>query len=127
MRFNATFAIAAIGAAMFTLPVQAAPITAAGGLRQAAGVDVQTVQGGTQYGPDYGYYGPRYGSQVPRSSNRGEGSNTYSQFGDDYNYYGPRSGSRSYRSRNLGEGSPTGTQYGSDYQYYGPRRWEWTR
>jgi len=99
--FTATFVIGAIGAATFTLPGEAAPITALAGLQNAAGADVQTVQW---------------------RSNRGEPSTTGTQYGDDYEYYGPRYGSSSSRSRNRGEPSTTGTQYGDDYENYGPRR-----
>jgi len=121
---RATFPISAIGIAICTLPLAAAPITVLDGPRNAPRVgDVQTVQWGgwnsdTQYGP----YGPQYGSRSSRSRNPGERSNTETQYGSDYGYYGPRSGSKPYRSRNLGEPSNTGTQYGPDYEYNGPRR-----
>jgi hypothetical protein len=86
----ATFAIGAVGTAAFAQQLAAAPIAALANLNKAPAVDVQTMQWGTQYGPDYGYYGPRYRSYPSGYSNPGERSNTRSQYGADYGYYGPR-------------------------------------
>jgi hypothetical protein len=93
-----------IGATTLALPANAAPISAPAALQNASRPDVETVQwlgdwnGGTQYGPDYGYYGPRYGIapgpyQPGPDYSVGDGQYGGTQLGPDYGNYGPRYGS----------------------------------
>jgi hypothetical protein len=99
---TATVVFGAVGAASFTSPADAAPITAPTGFQSASGADVQTVQWrrrgwetGTQLGPDYENYGPRYGAgnYQPNQGYYEQGPASGTQYGSDYQYYGPRSGS----------------------------------
>jgi hypothetical protein len=119
--FSAIIAGSAVGTAISAQPLAAAPIAALASLGKPPAADVQTVQWGTQYGPDYDYYGPRYPSNPSGNWNAGERPNTETQYGSDYDGYGPGYRSNPSRTWNPGERSNTGTQYGPDYEYYGVR------